>query len=639
MMTASRAMTISKEPPIRAMVCPHTLTSTPVSSSMMRRVFPRVPIRRARIWATRFFEWAKSLMSRTSRYASSSRRRNARSSEKPRAIAWTMSRAFRASTGSDAPVSSIVTSPLMESTAIRVPVDCWSRCFVTPSGPMRTPSRSAGIRAYNMSVLQDRLLEGGRGGVDPEAFEEPSNVRDVPAKPFLRMGMIQGHRLTDVDHDDAVLPPEEIVFAHVRVDEPRLPDRAQVRDDVLVHGRGRFQRHFAEGRSGRALIPDICRDQHLVEDLVVRLAGRRVLLLRPEGVDLGFEVPHLSVVEHRCENERPGRLRALWASEDVDRFRDETAAAHVARLGLRIAVLDVALFILELPDLDHEEIALADPHPFLQLARDTTEPTLAVGTHHADSGRPEKLVGNAEDFAVFRTRHPDADDLLFGHFRVDGEGRLKRLRARSLREIDRVGNKGPILDAGLPDGRVREGNRRCLEERRADDVDALRKSVLLIVHEAEPVYDRAVTEKVAVRLELLLDVPPNLIRITERRLRFNPILSGSVHLERLVHQDVRGLVVLRAEVLLRLILEAAGIEPGGKLRLAPPTAGVLAGGPLGRVDDVRAVHFLELPSQALVLDAVDVVDHLPEVLAGDPPLLQHHQGGEDRRKIEPSGDL
>src|SRR5438270_676386 len=83
----------------------------------------------------------------------------------------------------------------------------------------------------------------------------------------------------------------------------------------------------------------------VVEDLVVCLAGRRVLLLHPEGVDLGFEVPHLSVVEHRCENERPGRLRALWASEDVDRFRDETAAAHVARLGLRIAVLDVALFI------------------------------------------------------------------------------------------------------------------------------------------------------------------------------------------------------------------------------------------------------------------------------------------------------
>src|SRR5205807_583333 len=241
----------------------------------------------------------------------------------------------------------------------------------------------------------------------------------------------------------------------------------------------------------------------------------------------------------------------------------------------------------------------------------------AVGAHHADPGRPEKLIGDAEDFAVFRARHPDTDDLfLFGHFRVDGEGRLKRLRVRSLREIDRVRNEGPILDAGLAHGRVWEGNRRCLEKRRTDDVDALRKSVLLIVHEAEPVYDRAVAEQVAVRLELLLDVPPNLIRITERRLRFNPILLGAVHLQRFVHQYIRGLVVLRAEVLLRLILEAAGIEPGGKLRLAPPTAGVLAGGPLGRVDDVRMVHLLELPSQALVLDAVDVVDPLPEVLAG-----------------------
>src|SRR2546421_6941372 len=647
-------------------------------------------------------------MSRTSRYASSSRRRNARSSEKPRAIAWTMSRAFRASTGSDAPVSSIVTSPLTESTAIRVPVDCWSRCFVTPSGPMRTPSRSAGIRAYNMSVPQDRLLEGSRGGVDAQAFEEPSNVHDVPTKPFLRMGMIQGHRLTDVDHDDAVLPPEEIVFAHVRVDELRLPDCLQVRDDVLVYGRGRFQRDFAERRSGRALVSDICHDQHVVEDplrgrdanagilhphqvlvfflgprenrrlrrpfhafepgiafdvqgdvpegrrvdainleglraacgvrrvedirllprahgivqgrnhpvadqgrdgqergvvedLVVRLAGRRVLLLRPEGVDLSFEIPHLSVVEHRCENDRPGRIRALWASEDVDRFRDETAAAHVARLGPHVAVLDVALLVLELPDLDDEEVALADPHPFLQLARDATEPTLAIGTHHADPGRPEKLVGNAEDFAVFRTRHSDPDDLLFGHSGVDGEGRLKRLRVRSLREIDRVGNEGPILDAGLPHRRVREGNRRGLGERRTHDIDPLRKSVLLIIHEAEPVYDRAVAEQVPVRLGLVLDVPPNLIRITERRLRFNTILPGTVHLERLVHQDVRGLVVLRAEVLLRFILEAAGIEPDGKLRLAPPTAGVLAGGPPGGEKKGPPGPFPRLPPQGIVL--------------------------------------
>src|SRR6266550_1169006 len=110
--------------------------------------------------------------------------------------------------------------------------------------------------------------------------------------------------------------------------------------------------------------------------------------------------------------------------EHVDRFRNESAAAHVARFGLRVAVLDVALFVLELPDLDNEEVALADPHPFLQFARDSTESTLAVRAHHADPGRPEKLIRDSEDFAVFRARHPDSDDLFFGHSRVDGDGWL-----------------------------------------------------------------------------------------------------------------------------------------------------------------------------------------------------------------------
>src|SRR5436853_1839541 len=114
--------------------------------------------------------------------------------------------------------------------------------------------------------------------------------------------------------------------------------------------------------------------------------------------------------------------------EHVDRFRNESAAAHVARFGLRIAVLDVALFVLELPDLDDEEVALADPHPLFQFARDPTESTLPVRTHHADPGCSKKLVGDAEDFGVFRTRHSDPYDLFFGHSRVDAEGRLKRLR-------------------------------------------------------------------------------------------------------------------------------------------------------------------------------------------------------------------
>src|SRR5205807_4676459 len=237
MKTASRAIAISKAPPIIATVWPETLTSTPVSSSKIRRVFPRVPISRARTWATLFLECAKSLISRISRSLSSSRRRNARSSENPRAIACTTSRAFRASTGSAAAVSSMVTSPVAESTAIRVPVDSWSRFLVAPSGPIRTPSRSDGIRAYSMSVSEDLLLERCRRHIDTESFEEPGDIRHVPPKPFLGTRMIQRNRLAHIDHDDTVLPPEEVVLAHVGVNELRLPDAPQVRDDVSIGGR------------------------------------------------------------------------------------------------------------------------------------------------------------------------------------------------------------------------------------------------------------------------------------------------------------------------------------------------------------------------------------------------------------------
>src|SRR5436309_13127847 len=89
-------------------------------------------------------------------------------------------------------------------------------------------------------------------------------------------------------------------------------------------------------------------------------------------------------------------------SEDVNRFWDEAATRHVAGLGLRVAVLDVALLVLELPDLHDEEVPLADPHPFLELPRDPTEPALPVRAHHADPGRPEELVRNPENLAVFR---------------------------------------------------------------------------------------------------------------------------------------------------------------------------------------------------------------------------------------------
>src|SRR5207247_9459997 len=114
--------------------------------------------------------------------------------------------------------------------------------------------------------------------------------------------------------------------------------------------------------------------------------------------------------------------KSFVGSEDVNRFWDEAATRHVAGLGLRVAVLDVALLVLELPDLHDEEVPLADPHPFLELPRDPTEPALPVPAHHADPGRAEEPVRNPENRAGFRARRPDTDDLLFRHSRVDLEG-------------------------------------------------------------------------------------------------------------------------------------------------------------------------------------------------------------------------
>src|SRR5438552_17814664 len=88
--------------------------------------------------------------------------------------------------------------------------------------------------------------------------------------------------------------------------------------------------------------------------------------------------------------------KSFVGSEDVNRFWDEAATRHVAGLGLRVAVLDVALLVLELPDLHDQEVPLADPHPFLELPRHPTEPALPVRPHHADPGRPAEPPRNPE---------------------------------------------------------------------------------------------------------------------------------------------------------------------------------------------------------------------------------------------------
>src|SRR5437867_11817437 len=125
--------------------------------------------------------------------------------------------------------------------------------------------------------------------------------------------------------------------------------------------------------------------------------------------------------------------------EDVDRFRDQAAAAHVGRLGLRVPVFDVALLVLELPDLHDQEVAFANPHALLQLPRDATEAALPVLAHHANPRGPEKLVRDPEDLPVFPPGHSDADDLLlFGHSRDQGEGGLKRFRLCSFSKAEAV---------------------------------------------------------------------------------------------------------------------------------------------------------------------------------------------------------
>src|SRR3989454_9092690 len=94
---------------------------------------------------------------------------------------------------------------------------------------------------------------------------------------------------------------------------------------------------------------------------------------------------------------------------------------------------------------------------------------------------------------------------------------------------------------------------------------------------AEPVDDGSIAEHVAVRLKLFPQVASDFVRVTERRFGLDPILPRAVHLDRFVEQDVGRLVVFRSEVLLRLVLQAARVEPRLELRLAPSSPGILAG--------------------------------------------------------------
>src|SRR3990170_2005797 len=177
-------------------------------------------------------------MSRTTKYEFSSRSRNARSSLNPRPIACTRSRTFTARNLSGAPDSSTGTSPVSESTRTLTPVSFSRRRFVSPSGPMRTPILSCGMRTYSTSATPEPGLEPLRVRVHAEAGEEPRDVRDVPEEPLVAPRVVERHGLCAVDHPRVPVPPQEVVLAQVPVDELGLPHRRHRGDDLLVSPRG-----------------------------------------------------------------------------------------------------------------------------------------------------------------------------------------------------------------------------------------------------------------------------------------------------------------------------------------------------------------------------------------------------------------
>src|SRR2546428_14191771 len=87
-------------------------------------------------------------------------------------------------------------------------------------------------------------------------------------------------------------------------------------------------------------------------------------------------------------------------------------------------------------------------------------------------------------------------------------------------------------------------------------------------------------------------------------------LFRSVHLDRLVEQDIGRLVVFRTQVFLRLVLQAARVEPRLELRLAPSSAGILAGAAFRRIHDVCGGYLRRALAEAAGPYAVHVAYHL-----------------------------
>lgn len=84
--------------------------------------------------------------------------------------------------------------------------------------------------------------------------------------------------------------------------------------------------------------------------------------------------------------------------------------AQPVRLRGQVAVEDIAFLVLEAPRDDDQDIALADPGAFLDLALDPAQPVDAVVAFHADMVCPQVCTGAGKLFVQFLFREPDADD-------------------------------------------------------------------------------------------------------------------------------------------------------------------------------------------------------------------------------------
>ncbi|MPM69178.1 hypothetical protein SDC9_116122 [bioreactor metagenome] len=90
--------------------------------------------------------------------------------------------------------------------------------------------------------------------------------------------------------------------------------------------------------------------------------------------------------------------------ENIQVLGDPVPLAQVHGLSPRVSESYVAFVRLEIPNRDYHQVALSDPHPFLDLSRDAADPGDPVLAHYAYLRGPEQLVSYSEHLSFFYVR-------------------------------------------------------------------------------------------------------------------------------------------------------------------------------------------------------------------------------------------